>query len=106
MKTGLLDACWRGLPGGRTDGDEKLAEITMKAQPPSGGKRHGLQPHERDPPRPILPVGAVRPACIIAYYVSVAGQSSTYVFNCGLSVRMFGSGGKKRANASSNCAAL
>ena len=26
-----LDACWRGLPGGRTDGDEKLAEITMKA---------------------------------------------------------------------------
>ena len=26
-----FDACWRGLPGGRTDGDEKLVEITMKA---------------------------------------------------------------------------
>src|SRR5207248_1347216 len=64
----LGNACWRGLLGGRTHAYEKLAEITMNLTAFPGANADGPQPHERDPPRPILPVEAVRFACIVANY--------------------------------------
>jgi hypothetical protein len=78
--------------------------------PPAAALRRGHTRGRRPPPFP-------RDSCVSWHTVNLRSAASSAIIRTSehfhvfsppprLSVRMFGSGGKKRANASSNCAAL